>query len=110
MWTATCENCAFRIYEDSDCLFADSECPDQTAHRRSLIRAFAIRLKDHWVLYNVSSDRKDQDEIDLNLHLKRMHENTFSELIVRFRILMYLKVLYLRFENNSICAFILFLN
>ena len=27
--------------------YADSEGPDQTAHPRSLIRAFAVRLKNH---------------------------------------------------------------
>ena len=29
---------------------ADSEGPDQTARPRSLILAFAVRLKDHWLL------------------------------------------------------------
>ena len=28
---------------------ADSEGPDQTAHPRSLIRAFIVRLQNHWI-------------------------------------------------------------
>ena len=29
---------------------ADSEGPDQTAHTRSLIKAFAVRKQNHWIL------------------------------------------------------------
>ena len=29
--------------------YADCEGPDQTAHTRSLIRAFAFRLQDRWI-------------------------------------------------------------
>ena len=32
---------------------ADSEGPDQTAHPRSLIRAFTVRLQNHWILENI---------------------------------------------------------
>ena len=31
---------------------ADSECPDQTAHSRNLIRAFAVRLQNRLILKN----------------------------------------------------------
>ena len=30
--------------------YADSEGPDQPAHPRSLIRAFPVRLQNHWLL------------------------------------------------------------
>ena len=30
--------------------YADNEGPDQTAHLRSLIRALAVRLQNHWIL------------------------------------------------------------
>ena len=35
--------CALKAY-------ADNEDPDQTAHMRSLIRAFAVRLQNNWIL------------------------------------------------------------
>ena len=37
---------------------ADSAGPDQTAHPRSLIRAFTVRKQNHWVLQNVSMESK----------------------------------------------------
>ena len=30
-------------------LYAESEGPDQPAHPRSLIRAFAVRKQKHWI-------------------------------------------------------------
>ena len=41
---------------------AENEGPDQSAHPRSLIRAFAVRKQNHWILYNVSMERKCLDE------------------------------------------------
>ena len=40
--TRTMRKGAFRVC-------ADSEGSDQTAHLRSLIRAFAVRLKNHYI-------------------------------------------------------------
>ena len=40
------------------CACADSEDPDQTAHPRSLIRVFAVRLKTPWILQNVLTNSK----------------------------------------------------
>ena len=48
---------------------ADSECPDQTAHLRSLIRAFTVRKQNHWILHNLF--------IDL-LRILSMFEGMFS--------------------------------
>ena len=42
--------------------YADSEGPDQTAHPCSLIRAFAVRLQNHWILLIVSIESKCPDE------------------------------------------------
>ena len=46
------------------CLRADAESEglDQSAHPRSLIRAFTVRKQNHWILYNVSMERKCLDE------------------------------------------------
>ena len=33
--------------------YAGSEGPDQPAHPRSLIRAFAVRKQNHWIQQNV---------------------------------------------------------
>ena len=45
VWTVHCDN----VFERN----ANSEGPDQYAHPRSLSRAFAVRLKNHWILQNV---------------------------------------------------------
>ena len=47
----------------------DSEGPDQTARMRSLIRAFAVRCQNHWILRNVSMESKGPDE---TLRMRRM--------------------------------------
>ena len=62
--------------------YADSECPDQTAHLRSLIRAFVVRLyilKYHKILsvdykFSVCPDV----QADLGLHCPHMHFGPFS--------------------------------
>ena len=46
--------------------YADSEGPDQTAHPRSLIRAFPVRWENHWILQNVW-----MESIDVESTLKR---------------------------------------
>ena len=38
--------------------YMDSECPDQTAQMRSLIRAFAVHLHNQCILLNESMDGK----------------------------------------------------
>ena len=63
--------------------YADSEGPYQTAHTRSLIRAFAVRKQNHWIQQNSSMENKCPDETahvqdDVNLHILRMLEGTFS--------------------------------
>ena len=55
---------------------ADSEGPDQTARKRSLIRAFAVRCQNHCILY------KDPDDIahaqdDVNPHILRILDGIF---------------------------------
>ena len=42
--------------------YADSKGPDQTAHLRSLIRAFAVRKENHLMLKNVSMVSKCPNE------------------------------------------------
>ena len=42
--------------------YADSEGPDQTAHPRSLIRTFTVRLYNRWVLYNIARYSKIPDQ------------------------------------------------
>ena len=39
-------------------VYADSEGPDQPAHPRSLIRAFIVRLKNHWIVQNIGMRAK----------------------------------------------------
>ena len=41
---------------------ADSEGPDQTTLPRSLIRAFAVRCQNYWIVQNVSMQSKGPDE------------------------------------------------
>ena len=41
---------------------ADRKGPDQTAHPRSLIRAFTVHKRNHWILQNVSMESKCPDE------------------------------------------------
>ena len=43
--------------------YGDSESPNQTARMRSLIRAFVVRLQNHWALLNVSMESKCPNEI-----------------------------------------------
>ena len=61
----------YQPLESKKCLGAnaDSEGPDQTARPHSLIRAIAVRLKNHWVLQNVSVELKSSDE---SLRMRRM--------------------------------------
>ena len=42
--------------------YADSEGPDQPAHPHILIRAFAVRKQNHWILKNISMENKCPDE------------------------------------------------
>ena len=48
--------------------YADSECPDQTAHARSLIWA-AVHKQNHWILRHVSMESKCLNE---TLRMRRM--------------------------------------
>ena len=43
--------------------YSGNEGPDQTAHLRSLIRAFDTRLKNQWILYSMSTNRICSDQI-----------------------------------------------
>ena len=56
--------------------YADSEGPDQPAHLRRLIRAFAVHRQNHWLLYNVSMESKWCDfahvQVDVNLRILHM--------------------------------------
>ena len=58
-WNALCG-----LRHAKKCLRACSESkdPDQTAHLRSLIRAFAVRKQNLWILKNVSMESKCPDE------------------------------------------------
>ena len=62
--------------------YAGIESPDQPAHPRSLIRAFAVRLLNSWILLNVSMESKCPDEtlrmraMNLNLCILHMSEDT----------------------------------
>ena len=61
----------------------DTEGPDQPAHLRRLILAFAVRKQNHWILYDVKIENKYPDETahvqdDGNPHILRMLEDTFS--------------------------------
>ena len=42
--------------------YAVNEGPDQTAHARSLIRAFVARCENHWIVQNISAKRGCPDE------------------------------------------------
>ena len=42
--------------------YGDSEGQDQPVHLHSLIRAFAVRKQNHWILQNVSMKSKCPDE------------------------------------------------
>ena len=54
IWAAQAKTCILA--------YADSEGPDQTAHPRSLIWAFAVRKHNPWMLKNVSMETKYPDE------------------------------------------------
>ena len=49
--------------------YADSEGPDQTAHPRSLIRAFTVRKQNHSILQNVRMENKSLGD---TLSMRRM--------------------------------------
>ena len=57
--------------------YADSEGPDQPAHPRSLIRAFAVRKQNHWIQQNVSMESKGKDD---TLRMRRMTVRILSML------------------------------
>ena len=61
IWASPCEN-LLRSY-------ADSEGPDQPAHPRSLIRAFTVRLQNHWIQQNIWMESKDTND---TLRMRRM--------------------------------------
>ena len=62
--------------------YGDTECPDQSVHSRSLIRAFSVRKQNYWILQNVWMESKGPDVA------LRMHRMTWSCAICA-----YLKVL-----------------
>ena len=43
--------------------YAGSEDPDQPARLRSLIRVFTPRLRNHWILLNISLFNKDPYQV-----------------------------------------------
>ena len=60
--------------------YADSEGPDQPAHSRRLIWAFAVRLQNYSTLHNVSIPGCDFEHVqdDVYPHILCMLEGTFS--------------------------------
>ena len=59
----------------------DIEGPDQPALMRRLIKAFAVRKQNHWILENVSMKSECPEKTlhdDVNPHILRMLKGTFS--------------------------------
>ena len=63
--------------------YTDSEGLNKTAHPHSLIKAFAVRKQNNWILWNVSMESKGPDKTArmrriIWMRSLRMFEDTFS--------------------------------